>query len=96
MSQPQITSFVSKATVGKFLSSTEKLDQTSETVFETNVCNTNANDKYNPNKRPRTCMSDSSDYSVCIEKDLEETKKSMEKIVKKDDIAEMVTNIIGN
>jgi hypothetical protein len=74
MSHPQITSFVSKATVGKFLSSTEKLDQTSETVFETNVCNANANDKYNPNKRPRTCMSDSSDHSVCIEKDLEEIK----------------------
>ena len=53
-------------------------------------------DKYNPNKRLRTCMSDSSDHSVCIEKDLEEIKKSMEKIVKRDDIAEMVTNIIGN
>jgi hypothetical protein len=41
-------------------------------------------------------MSDSSDHSVCIEKDLEKIKKSMEKIVKKDDIAEIVTNIIGN
>jgi hypothetical protein len=93
MSQPQITSFVSRATVGKFVSSTEKLDQTSETVFETNVCNTNANDKSNPNKRQRTCISDSSDHSVCIETDLEEIKKSMEKIVKKDDIAEIVTII---
>ena len=91
MSQPQITSFVSNTTVGKLVNSTEKLDQTSETVFETNVCNNNAN----PNKRPRTCVSDSSDHSVCIEKDLEEIKKSMEKIVKKDDIAEMATNIMG-
>ena len=91
MSQPQITSFVSNTTVGKLVNSTEKLDQTSEPVFETNVCNKNAN----PNKRPRTCISDSSDHSVCIEKDLEEIKKSMEKIVKKDDIAEMATNIMG-
>jgi hypothetical protein len=75
---------------GKLVNSTEKLDQTSEPVFETNVCNKNAN----PNKRPRACISDSSDHSVCIEKDLEEIKKSMEKIVKKDDIAEMATNIM--
>lgn len=95
MSQPQITSFVSKATVGKLIMSTEKLDQTSETVFESNVCNKNANEISNPNKHPRTCISDSSDHSVCIEKDLEEIKKSMKKIVKKDDIAEMVTNIMG-
>ena len=32
---------------------------------------------------------------VCIEKDLEEIKKSMENIVRKDDIAEMVTHIMG-
>lgn len=95
MSQPQITSFVTKTTVGKLVNSTEKLDQTSETVFETNLCNTNANGKPNPNKRPRTCISDSSDHSVCIEKDLEEIKKSMENIVRKDDIAEIVTNIMG-
>ena len=91
MSQPQITSFVSNTTVGKLVNSTEKLDQTSGPVFETNVCNKNAN----PNKRPRTCISDSSDHSVCIEKDLEEIKKSMETIVKKDNIAEMATNIMG-
>lgn len=95
MSQPQITSFVSKTTVGKLVNSTEKLDQTSETVFETNLCNTNVNDKTNPKKRPRTCISDSSDHSVCIEKDLEEIKKSMENIVRKEDIAEIVTNIMG-
>lgn len=96
MSQPQITSFVSKAIVGNLAKSTEELDRTSETVFETNVRNKKANENSNPNKRPRTCISDSSDHSVCIEKDLEEIKKSMEKIVKKDDIAEMVTNIMGN
>jgi len=83
MSQPQITSVVSKATVAKLVSSErqiEKLDQTSETK----VCNKKANEKSNPSKRPRTCISDSSGHSVCIEKDLEEINKSMGKIVKKD------------
>ena len=71
MSQPQITSVVSKATVAKLVSSerqTEKLDQSSENK----VCNKKANEKSNPSKRPRTCISDSSGHYVCIEKDLEE------------------------
>ncbi|CAG2220327.1 unnamed protein product [Mytilus edulis] len=96
MSQPQITSFVSKASVGKLKNSndnpTDKVD-TTESVFDLN--NTNISDKSNPNKRPRTCISDSSDHSVCIERELEDIKKSMDKIVKKDDIEEIVTNIMG-
>ncbi|CAC5365612.1 unnamed protein product [Mytilus coruscus] len=85
-----------KASVGKLKNCndkpTDKVD-TSESVFD--LKNTNLSDKSNPNKRPRTCISESSDHSVCIERELEDIRKSMDKIVKKDDFEEIVTNIIG-
>lgn len=93
MSQPSITKFVSTTTVSKQNTSMTTLndqtkDEASEKVFD-------SFDKENPNKRPRLCISDSSDHSLCIEKDLEDIKQSMEKIVTKDDMEQMVTNIMG-
>lgn len=96
MSQSQITSFMSKASVGRLTNCNDKPTdkvETSESVFDLN--NTNLSDKSNPNKRPHTCILDSSDHSVWIERELKDIRKSMDKIIKKDDIEEIVTNIMG-
>ena len=46
-------------------------------------------------KRLHYCLSSDSDHSIWIENELESIKLSIDKIIKKDDIEKLITEIMG-
>ena len=53
------------------------------------------NVKLNPAERFHSCLSSDSDHSLCIENELETIKTTLDKVVKRDDIENIVPNIMG-
>lgn len=92
--QPQITSFMSTAKDDKLSTKNKNENDTDESAFaEKNSEKTTAK---NPAKRTHSCISSSSDHSLCIENELEEIKESLKNIPKKSDLTEIVTEIFKN
>ena len=88
MSQSTITSYISTATV-------ENLSLTEKSLNGNPGRNVSQEKEENPKKRLHSCISSSDEHSICIENDLEEIKNSLDKVVKKEDLDKMVTDIMG-
>lgn len=87
-------SFISTATVHNIstnMKNGKPDDELNKSVFE--MAESHSTPK--STKRPRICISDSSDHSACIEKELENISRSVEKIVTKEDIEQIVSSIMG-
>jgi predicted RNase H-like nuclease (RuvC/YqgF family) len=93
-----ITSFISttnvqkvSANVSKSISS-ENVEPSKDVVFDDRPPNI----KPNPDKRFHSCLSSDSDDSLCIENELETIKTTLDKVVKRDDIENIVSlSIMG-
>ncbi|CAG2220588.1 unnamed protein product [Mytilus edulis] len=87
--QQQITSFISTVKVDKL--SAKNTNNAEESAFLEKT-----GDKHNitnPAKRLHSCLSSSSDHSICIENELDEIKQSLKNVPKKSDLTEIVTEI---
>ena len=95
--QKMITSFISTASVQKVSEnvpksiSSENIESSQDVVFDERPPNV----KLNPAKRFHSCLSSDSDHSLCIENELETIKTTLDKVVKRDDIENIVSNIMG-
>ena len=95
--QKMITSFISTASVQKVSEnvpksiSSENIESSRDVVFDERPPNV----KLNPAKRFHSCLSSDSDHSLCIENELETIKTTLDKVVKRDDIENIVSNIMG-
>ena len=92
-----ITSFISTASVQKVSEnvpksiSSENIESSQDVVFDERPPNVNLN----PAKRFHSCLSSDSDHSLYIENELETIKTTLDKVVKRDDIEHIVSNIMG-
>ena len=95
--QKMITSFISTANVQKVSAnvsksiSSENVEPSKDVVFDDRPPNV----KLNPAKRFHSCLSSDSDHSLCIENELETIKTTLDKVVKRDDIENIVSSIMG-
>ena len=95
--QKMITSFISTANVQKVSAnisksiSSENVKPSKDVVFDDMPPNV----KPNPAKRFHSCLSSDSDHSLCIENELETIKTTLDKVVKRDDIENIVSSIMG-
>jgi hypothetical protein len=95
--QKMITSFISTANVQKVSAnvsksiSSENVEPSKDVVFDDRPPNV----KPNSANRFHSCLSSDSDHSLCIENELETIKTTLDKVVKKDDIANIVSSIMG-
>ncbi|VDI09353.1 Hypothetical predicted protein [Mytilus galloprovincialis] len=87
--QQQITSFISTAKVDKL--SAKNTNNAEESAFTEK--NGDKQNIINPAKRLHSCLSSSSDHSICIENELDEIKQSLKNVPKKSDLTEIVTEI---
>ena len=93
--QKRITSFISTATVQKVSAnvpkniSSENIESSQDVVFDKRPPNV----KLNPAKRLYSCLSSDSDHSLCIKNELETIKTTLDKVVKRDDIENIVSGI---
>ena len=87
--QQQITSFISTAKVDKL--SAKNTNNAEESAFTEK--NGDKQNTINPAKRLHSCLSSSSDHSICIENELDEIKQSLKNVPKKSDLTEIVTEI---
>ncbi|CAG2235036.1 unnamed protein product [Mytilus edulis] len=85
--QQQITSFISTAKVDKLSAK----NTNEESAFTEK--NGDKQNIINPAKRLHSCLSSSSDHSICIENELDEIKQSLKNMRKKADCTEIVTEI---
>ena len=92
-----ITSFISttnvqkvSANVSKSISS-ENVEPSKDVVFDDRPPNI----KPNPAKRFHSCLSSDSDDSLCIENEVETITTTLDKVVKRDDIENIVSSIMG-
>jgi hypothetical protein len=92
-----ITGFISTANVQKVSAnvfksiSSENVEPSKDVVFDDRPPNI----KPNPAKRFHSCLSSDSDHSLCIENELETIKTTLDKVVKRDDIENIVSSIMG-
>ena len=95
--QKMITSFISTANVQKVSAnvsksiSSENVEPSKDVVFDDRPPNV----KPNPAKRFHSCLSSDSDHSLCIENELETIKTTLDKVVKRDDIENIVSSSMG-
>jgi hypothetical protein len=91
------TSFISTASVQKVSANLPKsissthIESNQDAVFDERPPNV----KLIPAKRVYSCLSSDSDHSLCIENKLETNKTTLDKVVKRDDIENIVSNIMG-
>ncbi|CAG2188607.1 HSPA1s [Mytilus edulis] len=87
--QQQITCFISTAKVDKL--SAKNTNNAEESAFTEK--NGDKQNIINPAERLHSCLSSSSDHSICIENELDEIKQSLKNVRKKSDLTEIVTEI---
>jgi hypothetical protein len=95
--QKMIISFIFTVSVQKVSAnvpksiSAENIESGQDVVFDERPPNV----KLNPAKRVYSCLYSDSNHSLCIENELETIKTTLDKVVKRDDIENIVSNIMG-
>ena len=95
--QKMITSFISTANVQKVSAnvsksiSSENVEPIKDVVFDDRPPNV----KPSPAKIFHSCLLSDSDHSLCIENELETIKTTLDKVVKRDDIENIVSSSMG-
>ena len=87
---PVLVPMKTSANVSKSISS-ENVEPSKDVVFDDRPPSV----KPNPAKRFHSCLSSDSDHSLCIENELETIKTTLDKVVKRDDIENIVSSIMG-
>jgi hypothetical protein len=95
--QNMFTSFISTASVRNVSASvptsisSKHIESSQDVVFDERPPNV----KLNPAKRVYSCLSSDSDHSLYIENELETIKITLDKVVKREEIENIASNIMG-